>query len=386
MTDARPAGDQAAAALSDEFPSGAAVRLLVFADQYGPSQAIAFIEGLCGARGAGNAAVRLIEESALGPDGDPAEAAALAAAIKGHLDETSPTAVILSRFGHASGCAVILEAARARGTPVLCHIDDDLFILPARLGMERYRAARHPRRMAALQMGLAQADLVVAATPALARSLADRAGHDRVGWLENGCAGRPWPRRPAKPPGAPLVMGYMGSASHGGDLELAVPAIKAVLQRYGHVRFELFGSISRQPAADLLPPSVTRRESIDGDYAAFRRALMGLRWDIGLAPLEVSPYSRCKTATKWVEYAEAGIAVVASDMEVYQPIIAAGAAAPAQPEQWERVLDRLIRSPALRDGLIRSADQMLSARYGWDRQEASLLDLLARAGRSRTAD
>ena len=385
MTDARPAGDLAAAAFSDEFPSGAATRLLVFADQYGPSQSIAFIEGLAGARGAGSAAVRLIEEAALGPDGNPAMAPALAASVNAHLDETLPTAVILSRFGHAAACAIILEAARARGTPVLCHIDDDLFGLPARLGMERYRSARHPLRMAALQQGLDEADMVIAATPALARSLSDRARHDRVGWLQNGCAGQPWPRRPAKPAGAPLVVGYMGSASHGGDLELAVPAINALLQRYPHVRFELFGSISRQPVADLLASTVTRREIIDGDYAAFRRALAGLRWDIGLAPLEVSPYNRCKTATKWVEYAEAGIAVVASDMQVYQPIIAADAAAAAEPAQWERVLDRLIRSPALRDGLIQSADLLLSARYGWDRLEASVLELLARAGRSRTA-
>ncbi len=73
-------------------------------------------------------------------------------------------------------------------------------------------------------------------------------------------------------------------------------------------------------------------------------------------------------------------------MQVYQPIIAADAAAAAEPAQWERVLDRLIRSPALRDGLIQSADLLLSARYGWDRLEASVLELLARAGRSRTAE
>ena len=56
------------AAYSDAFPSDADVRLLVFADQFGPSQSIAFIEGLAGGRAAGRAAVRLLEEAAFGPD------------------------------------------------------------------------------------------------------------------------------------------------------------------------------------------------------------------------------------------------------------------------------------------------------------------------------
>ena len=58
-----------AAAYSDAFPSTAPVRLLVFADNFGASQSIAFVEGLQGARSAGRVAVRIIEEAAFGPDG-----------------------------------------------------------------------------------------------------------------------------------------------------------------------------------------------------------------------------------------------------------------------------------------------------------------------------
>jgi glycosyltransferase involved in cell wall biosynthesis len=296
----------------------------------------------------------------------------------------SPTAVVLSRFGHLAGAEGIIAAARARGLPLLVHIDDELFELPVTVGIERYRSARHPRRLAALLQGLQEADLVIAASEALAERLARRAGHSRIGWLENGTAGRPWPRSP-KAAGAPVIIGYMGSASHGPDLELAIPALTAILSRRGDVRIELFGSIARHPAADPLPDAVVRHEVVTGDYSAFKRRLAALGWDIGLAPLRAAPYNRCKTATKWAEYAEAGVAVLASDVEIYQPMFAVGAAMPAQPGQWAHALERLIDSPSLRAGLVAGADELLLARFSWDRLEASVLGLLGRAAPTRAA-
>ena len=385
MPEFEPAHPLAHAAFSDPFPSAAAVRLLVFADQYGASQAIAFVDGLAAARRRGAVAVRLVEEAALAADGDPSHRPALRQAVEAQLAATAPTTIVLSRFGHADACSLILDTARARGIAVVCHIDDDLFGLPASLGVERYQTARHPRRLAALSRAVREADRVIAATPTLAERLVRRAGHGRIGWLENGSAGRPQPRGAARASGQPLVIGYMGSASHGPDLALAAPGINAILARSPGVRFELFGSIARQPSADLLPPDVVRRDVVAGDYAAFKGKLAGLGWDIGLAPLVASAYNRCKTPTKWVEYAEAGVAVIASDMEVYQPMIAAGAAAPARPEQWEAVLDRLVNSPFLREGLVDAADALLRAQFGWERLEADLMGQLSLLGSGRTA-
>jgi glycosyltransferase involved in cell wall biosynthesis len=377
-------GPAAAAACSDPFPSRAPTRLLVFADNFGPSQAIAFVEGLARARAEGRAAVRIIEEAEFGPDQGPREGAAARQLVEAQIAETGPTALVISRFGHAGAWEGIRQAALAHGLPVIAHIDDDLFDLPVSAGIERYRLARHPRRLRALQLGLQEADLVMAATPALAAQLAWRLGHARIGWLENGTAGRPLPRSP-KPPGQTLVIGYMGSASHGVDLEMIAPALNQVLARRRDVRLELFGSIARQGAADLLPAGVIRHDVVSGDYGAFRRKLAALDWDIGLAPLQASPYNRCKTATKWAEYAEAGAAVLASEIEVYQPMFEARAALPARPDGWAHALERLIASPGLRAGLTAAADQLLAARYGWERLEASVLNLVERRPGRRAA-
>ena len=381
-----PASDFAGqpAAYTDEFPSDAPVRLLVFADQLGASQSIAFIQGLAGARGAGRAAVRIVEEAAFGPDEGLPGAAGARALAEAEMSEVRPAAVVLSRFGHVAGLEGVWAAARAAGAPIILHLDDDLFELPVTVGIERYRSGRHPRRIQALRAALRSADLVITATPALAERLAPMAGHSRIGWLENGTGGRPWPRAP-KPESAPVVVGYMGSASHGPDLELAAPALETLLTHRRDVRVELFGSIARQPAAERLPAAVVRHDVTVGDYGAFKARLAALDWDIGLAPLLASPYNHGKTATKWVEYAEAGVAVIASDVEVYRPMIAWGAAASATPGQWGAVLDRLVEAPALRQSLVASADVLLGARFGWARLEASLLGLLQRAAAPRQA-
>ena len=381
MTDT-PAEDPPSG-FSDAFPSRAGLRLLVFADGFGASQSLAFVDGLAEARRTGRAAVRVVEERALGPDAHAGEGR-LGAAIAEHFARTVPSVVVLSRFGHGAAVRLILETARAAGVPVVAHIDDDLFDLPPIIGIERYRLARQPGRVLALHRGLAEADLVMTSTPALAEKLARLAGHGRIGWMQIGSAGVPQPRT-RKPADQAVAIGYMGSASHNHDLEMIAPALNAVLERYDHVSVELFGSIGRQPAADLLRGRVRRHRPVSGDYQGFKAVLAGLGWDIGLAPLRPIAYNRYKTPTKWVEYAEAGIAAVVSDSEPYRPIIRADAALPAQPDQWESAMRRLIEEPELRTGVVSAADRLLRSSYGWARLESSVLALLGRVTSSALA-
>ena len=370
-------GEHTGAAYSDPFPARAPLRLLVFADSFGPTQAISFIEGLARARAAGQAAVRIVEEEAFGEDAGARGAGLARVVAEAHIERTDPTAVVLSRFGHAAAYQGIVAAARARGLPVVMHIDDDQFELPVTTGIDRYRTVRHPRRTHTLHRALTEADLVIATTPALADQLSRRAGHGRIGWLDHGAAGEPHLRRP-KPDGAPVVIGYMGSASHGPDLELVIPALNAVAAELPNARLELFGSIARAADPDLLPKGTVLRNPVAGDYRSFRDALAALEWDIGLAPLHATPYNLCKTATKWTEYAEAGIATLVSDMPVYRPMVEADAAAPVgpAPEQWTSALKRLATSPDLRQTLVRNADALLTARFGWERLESRLTGLI----------
>ena len=276
------------AAYSDVFPSTAPIRLLVFADQLGASQSIAFVEGLRAARALGHAAVRILDEAAFGPDEGLAGAPAARALAEAEIAETRPTAVVLSRFGHVAGMEGVFAAARAHGAPVILHIDDDLFSLPVVVGIERYRSGRHPRRIQALSAALRHANFIIAATEALAERLR--------------AAGGPQPyrlagkrdRRPAATTPAQALRRAGGDRLHGVSLARAgpgdgAPALEDLMVRRRDVRVELFGSIARLPAVDRLPGALVRHDVVAGDYAAFRERLAALEWDIGLAPLEASP-------------------------------------------------------------------------------------------------
>jgi glycosyltransferase involved in cell wall biosynthesis len=383
--DPEPLVRPGSAAFPGAFPTSAPMRLLVFADGYGASQSIAFVEGLADARARRQAAVRIVEEAAFGPDGPRFDAEHVRAVVAEHFAEVSPTVVVLSRFGHAGAYEIVLEETVRCGASLLFHIDDDLFELPPCVGIERYRSARHPRRIHTLHRGMAEADLVLATTQPLAARLGRIADPERIDFLQPGAAGEPRPRGPAKGSHAPLVIGYMGSASHNHDLEMIVPALNAILGRFDHVSVELFGSISDQPAAELIRGRVRRRKAVAGDYGRFKQVLGGLGWDIGLAPLRPIAYNLCKTPTKWVEYAEAGIVPVVSDLEVYRPMIAAEAAVPAQPDEWESAIARLITAPGLRHELQGAADRLLRERYSWGRLEGELLGMLGRLRRPALA-
>jgi glycosyltransferase involved in cell wall biosynthesis len=367
------------AAVTDPFPSSAPIRLLVIADAYGASQSIAFVEGLADARRTGRAAVRLFEEAALGPDGADFDEARASALIQAQMAQVRPTHIVLSRLGHARGYDVLIKAGRSAGAALVFHIDDDLFELPVCVGIDRYRTARHPRRIHTAHRAMAEADLTLAATPALAERLLKLGQPRRVTALSIGSAGQPRATRAVRGSDQPLVVGYMGSASHNADLEMIAPALNAILGRYDQVSIELFGSISDQPAAELLRGRVRRRKAVAGDYGMFRRTFAALNWDIGLAPLRAIPYNLCKTPTKWVEYAEAGAATVVSNVDVYSPMIEAGAALAAGPDGWERAIARLIENQDLRRGVIAAADRLLGEQYAWDRLERSVLEALRSA-------
>jgi len=368
-----PTASRVTPAFSDSFPNQAPVRALVFADAFGPSQAIAFERGLASARLRGTAAVRLVEESAFAQTPD-----AVRAEVQAMFAETRPTVAVVSRMGSQVIWRAVRREARRTGTLLVFHIDDDLLNPPVSLGIERYRVAMHPRRVHTLYDCLAECDLTLAASPALARHLEHIAGHRRITSMAIGSAAAPPSVRSAPTETGRIVIGYMGSASHNHDLIMIAPAVNRILASYDHVDLALFGSIARQPAAKLFQDRAVTHPGVVRNYAGFRQRLAELRFDIGLAPLRDVSFNRCKTPTKWVEYAEAGIACLVSDIEPYHPIIEAGAVVAARPDEWEAALRQMVECPALRMNLVRKSDRLLRSHFGWDRLERSVLAALSR--------
>lgn len=361
---------------SDPDFSNAVHRILVFADGFGASPQILFLQGLASARSAGRAAVRIFSEDDLLRLRSPNDPERRAAYLARTMDYTRPTAIVFSRMADQDSYRAIVAAAAKLDVPLVCHIDDDFFALPAVIGVDRYREARHPRRIHGLAQIAARSDLILVSTPVLARRMAEQFGASRIGLCEMARGGSPFRRDPRE---GPLVIGYHGSATHNRDLEMIAPALERIAREHPTLRIEIVGSVARRSAAAALGEHVVRRSELEQDYAAFRAGMRGWGWDIGLAPLGAHPFNAAKTPIKWTEYAQAGIPTLASRTEPYLELGRRGALMLASPDEWHGRLTELIARPERRGALVDTSNHILASWRGWEVMEERLLGLLGRA-------
>jgi glycosyltransferase involved in cell wall biosynthesis len=74
------------------------------------------------------------------------------------------------------------------------------------------------------------------------------------------------------------------------------------------------------------------------------------RWDVGVAPLLDTPFNRCKSSIKTMDYAGLGLAVLASDVSVYRGSTAdegGGFLVPESTDAWFEAFSRLVRDSRL---------------------------------------
>lgn len=338
---------------------GAGVRpLCVVCEPFGATQFISFAQPLGGA-------LHVVEASRFEKVVPTLEAL-------GH-----PAAVVLSRVTLCFGERVA-RLCRAKGVPVVFHLDDDLLDVPDALGEAKAARYRDPERLRQLRANMEACDLVYASTRPLADRLRD---HGIAAPIVAGrlyCSIDPVTVGRSLPSRVP-VLGYMGTGGHARDLDQVVPAIERVMALVPDLQFEVFGTIALP--AGLAPrwPGRVRRHEPVKDYPAFLARLRALGWWVGLAPIEDHSFNRCKADTKWVEYGLAGIAVVASDLPVYHRACEGGAGTLAADEgDWMNGILRLLRDERLRAATVAAARARLAAEYTHEvlrRQLEEVLDL-----------
>lgn len=177
-----------------------------------------------------------------------------------------------------------------------------------------------------------------------------------------------WDFVPPKKHTDKVVIGYSGSNSHQEDLLLAFPAIRRLMQKYPHVYLEIIGAIDKkkldyyfgswEPAllerVGMLPATPT--------FWEYPEHLSKQQWDIGIAPLVDSPFTRCKSHIKWMEYAMFKIPTVASrvypyfmDIQGKQTIVDGETGFLCKPNDWESKLEKLILHKGLRESIGQNA-------------------------------
>lgn len=312
----------------------------------------------------------------LRPLGHPALADRMEAVFPERPQARGLDALVVDRLWRPDISLALMEAAiaraRADGAAFLYSIDDNLLDLPA----ERadWPSAEH---LDIVRHCLAEADGVLVSSQALADRLRPLT-KGRLAVLPNALDERLLPRmaRGGAPRedlrgGRPLTVGYMGTATHDDDLAMVLPALQALAERHpGRLRFQVIGGARRRASREAwraagLPVRFLSPWPSDEEYPSFLPWFAARAdWDIAIAPLRDTPFRRCKSDIKFLDYCALETAIVLSDVAPYAATVRhgeTGLLAANSTEAWLEALERLLADAPLRVRLGREAGRYLRA-------------------------
>ena len=169
-----------------------------------------------------------------------------------------------------------------------------------------------------------------------------------------------------------IRIGFAGSPTHLGDLLLVLPAIRNLQKKYVFT-FILFGfskygtyrewyaaerfAAQGQRLADLLEfdklMSEINFEYVPFvDYELYPTVLTNIALDIGLCPLRDTPFNRCRSACKAMEYTLSGAVSLASDVEPYKSEVDSILVSDGN---WEDAIEALIKYPDVRKTFLEAS-------------------------------
>jgi len=155
-----------------------------------------------------------------------------------------------------------------------------------------------------------------------------------------------------------------GTLAHNSDfIELALPAIIKILNRYENVRFTVVGHL-RLPKDFLSKYAsrirlIDRTETIEEYWNYLREA------DINLAVLHADRINDCKSELKWFEAACFAIPSIVSNTRNYRDVVRDGvdALTATEPKEWFEAMARLIEDGKLRQNIGRKALERVKRGY-----------------------
>lgn len=282
--------------------------------------------------------------------------------------------IVAQRWNKHTGLAV-WRGSRTPSTRLVYDLDDDIFSI----GPENWNAYTLYRRediQDATIHALETADLVTVSTEPLAQVCREWSGNvlvlpnhvpERV--LDMARPGRERPR-----------VGWMGGASHGLDIGVAAEPVRRFLKRFPGWDLQLNGTDYRptfraDPERMVYIPWV----QVNKDPEAYYRAI---DFDIGVCPLNPTPFARSKSFLKALEFNARGIPVVASDCEPYQGYVRDGVNGflVRYDHEWLKRMSELASDERLRQDMsdrARECAREYIIERGWQRWASAYKGLFA---------
>lgn len=295
-------------------------------------------------------------------------------------------------FSEDTLAAVIYYHAQKHGKKVVLDIDDNYLDVPKTNKLyEEFKPTK--RRRAILGTVLSFADAIVCSTYPLKERIHEHLKYmykieKPIYVIPNMNDIKFWKTK-VKPKFEKdkVVIGYSGSNSHQDDLMMIMPVMNKLMTKYDNLHFQLLGSIEKglidtyfkgfsKDAMDRI--WVGSVESLFNKYPGW---LGQQSWDIGIAPLVDTAFTRCKSHIKIMEYAMFKIPCVASRVYPYYMPIRGKAVSKdnetlllARSNEWEEKLTRLIESPELRKKLGKASYEFYKKE--WQYSNSDIPDVL----------
>lgn len=191
------------------------------------------------------------------------------------------------------------------------------------------------------------------------------------------------------------VIGYMGTATHDADVLMALQPLRAILRKYSDVvELQFVCGVAKAPtvhAFDGLPIRIVPIARGCGHYTKFVSWMIRrTSFDLAIAPLEDTAFTRCKSDIKFLDYSAFGVAGIYSRVPSYQETVQhleTGYLADNTPEAWADALECMLEDDALRERIAANAQQyVLSTRTLRQRAADWRNAITAIWGQSATAD
>lgn len=158
-----------------------------------------------------------------------------------------------------------------------------------------------------------------------------------------------------------IRIGWAGGGSHITDLEMIVPTVKNILQKFKNVEFCFLGGVI---------PELKNLDRVEAHYKwypidKYPQALKDLNLDIAIAPLKDSLFNRAKSNLRWLEYSALMIPTVCSNVEPFKCIRNKkdGFIVSADNDEMEDTLAELITNESLRKQVGRNAYERVKKDY-----------------------
>jgi glycosyltransferase involved in cell wall biosynthesis len=182
-------------------------------------------------------------------------------------------------------------------------------------------------------------------------------------------------------PGAPPVIGYVGSLYAGRGIETIIALARAM----PGCRFQLVGGTDADVArwrSTGLPDNLAllgfrTQAELPALYAGFDVVLMPHAASGVVGATGKSDISRWTSPMKMFEYMASGVALVASDLPVLQEVLRDGDNAMVVPSEdlaaWRTAIERVLGDDDLRFRLARTAQADLARSYTWDARARAVM-------------